>query len=75
MYFSDTTFSLDVIYLLYILYLAWNYVCKRGERERREERLLLESESVKTIMQTDTLEMRCWSPWQQARWLGATVTR
>lgn len=34
----------------------------RGERER----LLLESESVKTIMQTDTLEMRCWSPWQQA---------
>lgn len=57
------------------------YVCEREETQvdgrakcRIEwerggiewERLLLESESVKTIMQTDTLEMRCWSPWQQA---------
>lgn len=39
---------------------------QRGREGGERERLLLESESVKTIMQTDTLEMRCWSPWQQA---------
>lgn len=40
----------------------------RGERER------LSLESVKTIMQTDTLEMRCRLPWQQALgWLEVVV--
>lgn len=39
------------------------YKIKR-EREILRERLLLES--VKTIMQTDTLEIRCRLPWQQA---------
>lgn len=43
---------------------------RAGERER--ERLSLES--VKTIMQTDTLEMRCRLPWQQALgWLEEVV--
>lgn len=44
----------------------------RGERGRERERLSLES--VKTIMQTDTLEMRCRLPWQQALgWLEVVV--
>lgn len=44
----------------------------REGREGREGggRLLLES--VKTIMQTDTSEIRCRLPWQQALGEGAT---
>lgn len=43
---------------------AHNESEREGEREEGRERLLLES--VKTIMQTDTSEMRCRLPWQQA---------
>lgn len=43
-----------------------------GGRQGESERLSLES--VKTIMQTDTLEMRCWLSWQQALgWLEVVV--
>lgn len=38
----------------------------RGREERNGERERLLLESVKTIMQTDTLEMRYRLPWQQA---------
>lgn len=59
------------------LHRAHNTRRMEREREREEsgrERERLSLESVKTIMQTDTLEMRCRLPWQQALgWLEVVV--